>query len=436
MFSHESCVHNKFNKEGRDLKGRCLSTRRKRCLSGLRPTTTTTISGYNLMKQNNPMLEKLQEILPAIRANASKAEELRQVPQENIDMLHGIGLNRAFLPKAYGGLEISLPEFTDCIAALAGACCSTAWAYSLLCTHNHQMAMFNKEAQEEFWGENPDAVASSSIAPFGKYEETEGGIIFTGDMKWSSGVDHADWIIVGLNRIVNDEKVYSFAVIPRSQFSIIDDWYSVGMQGSGTKTARIEGVFVPEHRIQAAGDMMEGRHAGRELYPDSKIFHTPYRPYFASGFASMSLGVAERMIEVYKDLTKNRVRAYTGAKVDGSVPPMLRIAESYQQVCAARAFMEKTWNEHKEYGERHEYPDRYTLAHWRTNQAYAVKMCVEAVNRLWAVMGASNWYEDREAQRLWRESNMTAAHAYTDYDVCAQIIGRELLGLEPDPSLL
>jgi alkylation response protein AidB-like acyl-CoA dehydrogenase len=208
------------------------------------------------------------------------------------------------------------------------------------------------------------------------------------------------------------------------------------MQGSGTKTAHIDGVFVPEHRIQVAKDMMEGRHKGRDLYPDSKIYHSPYRPYFASGFAAMSLGVAERMIEVYKDLTKNRVRAYTGAKVDGSVPPILRIAESYQQVCAARAFLEKTWDEHKEYGERHEYPDRYTLAHWRTNQAYAIKMCVEAVNRLWAVMGASNWYVDREGQRLWRESNMTAAHAYTDYDVCAQIIGRELLGLEPDPSLL
>ena len=63
-------------------------------------------------------------------------------------------------------------------------------------------------------------------------------------------------------------------------------------------------------------------------------------------------------------------------------------------------------------------------------------MCVEAVNRLWSVMGASNWYNDREAQRLWRESNMTAAHAYTDYDVCAQIIGRELLDMDPDPSLL
>ncbi|SKA13327.1 Acyl-CoA dehydrogenase [Oceanospirillum multiglobuliferum] len=409
---------------------------KRRSLLSVLIATKQQVMGTDSMNTPNPMLDKLKEILPAIRANANKAEELRQVPKENIEMLHGIGLNRVFLPKAYGGLEISLPEFTDCIAALAGACCSTAWAYSLLCTHNHQMAMFNKQAQDEFWGENPDAVASSSIAPFGQYEEAEGGIIFTGDMKWSSGVDHADWIIVGLNRIVNDQKVYSFAVIPRSEFTIIDDWYSVAMQGSGTKTAHIDRVFVPEHRIQAAGDMMEGRHAGRSLYPDSKIFHTPYRPYFASGFASMSLGVAERMIEVYKDLTKSRVRAYTGAKVEGSVPPMLRIAESYQQVCAARAYLEKTWNEHKEYGERHEYPDRYTLAHWRTNQAYAVKMCVEAVNRLWAVMGASNWYQDREAQRLWRESNMTAAHAYTDYDVCAQIIGRELLGMEPDPTLL
>lgn len=389
------------------------------------------------MKQNNPMLVKLQELLPAIRANAIKTEELRKVPQENIDMLNAIGMNRTFLPKAYGGLELSLPEFTDCIAALAGACCSTAWAYSLLCTHNHQMAMFSKQAQDEFWGENPDAVASSSIAPFGKHEETEGGIIFTGDMKWSSGVDHADWIIVGFLRDnAAGEKVYSFAVIPSSEFSIIDDWYAVAMQGSGTKTASIKGVFVPEHRIQAAADMMEGRHVGRDLYPDSKIYHSPYRPYFACGFAAMSLGVAERMVDVYKELTQNRVRAYTGAKVGASIPPLLRIAESYQQVCAARAYLEKTWQEHKDYGERHEYPNRYTLAHWRTNQAYAIKMCVQAVNRLWEVMGASNWYADREGQRLWRECNMTAAHAYTDYDVCAQIIGRELLDLEPDPSLL
>ncbi len=209
------------------------------------------------MKQANPMLERLQEILPQIAANAEKAEELRQMPQENVDLLKGIRLHHSFLPKAYGGLEISLTEFTDCIAALSGACCSTAWAFSLLCTHNHQLALFSKETQDEVWGKNNDATACSSIAPIGKYEEAEGGINFTGNMTWSSGSDHAEWALVGFNRMVNDAKVYCFAAIPREDYEIIDDWYSEGVKGSGTKTLKIENAFVPEQRISAAKDMME-----------------------------------------------------------------------------------------------------------------------------------------------------------------------------------
>ncbi|MEL0615133.1 flavin-dependent monooxygenase, partial [Marinomonas arenicola] len=69
-----------------------------------------------------------------------------------------------------------------CVAALAGACASTAWAFSLLCTHNHQLALFSKQQQNELWANNPDALASSTIAPFGKSEETEGGVIFNVDM--------------------------------------------------------------------------------------------------------------------------------------------------------------------------------------------------------------------------------------------------------------
>lgn len=115
------------------------------------------------MKKPNPLLEDLKSVLPTIAANAARAEKERMVPAENIALLKGIGLHRAFLPKPYGGMEISLPEFTDCIALLAGACASTAWAMSLLCTHNHQLAMFPAKLQEEIWGVNPDHTASSSI---------------------------------------------------------------------------------------------------------------------------------------------------------------------------------------------------------------------------------------------------------------------------------
>ncbi|WP_374442352.1 p-hydroxyphenylacetate 3-hydroxylase oxygenase component [Pseudomonas panipatensis] len=390
------------------------------------------------MKKPNSLLEDLQAVLPAIAANAARAEQERMVPAENIALLKGIGLHRAFQPKVYGGLEISLPEFADCVVALAGACAGTAWAFSLLCTHSHQMALFSKRLQDEVWGENPDATASSSIAPFGKVREAEGGVLFSGEMGWSSGCDHAEWAIVGFRRQAQDagDPVYSFGIVPRADYQIRDDWFVAGMRGSGTKTLILKDVFLPNHRIEAAKDMMEGRSAGFGLYPDSQIFYSPYRPYFASGFSAISLGIAERMLAVFAEKTRNRVRAYTGASVGTATPALMRLAESTHQVAAARAFLEKTWEEHAEHGRAHRYPDRQTLAFWRTNQGYAVKMCIEAVDRLFAAAGGTAWFESNELQRLFRDSHMTGAHAYTDYDVCAQILGRELMGLEPDPSMV
>jgi 4-hydroxyphenylacetate 3-monooxygenase len=143
------------------------------------------------MQPSNSLLEDLKAILPSIAANAAQAETERKVPAANIALLKSLGLHRAFQPKAYGGLEMSLPAFCDCIALLAGACASTAWAMSLLCTHSHQLAMFSKQLQDELWRENPDATASSSIAPFGQVEEVDGGVLFSGQMGWSSGSDHA-----------------------------------------------------------------------------------------------------------------------------------------------------------------------------------------------------------------------------------------------------
>lgn len=391
------------------------------------------------MKRPNPLLDELQKILPTIAANAVQAEQERKVPDENIRLLKSINLHRALQPKAYGGLEASLPEVTDCVAALAGACGGTAWAFSLLITHSHQMAMFSKEAQEEFWGEDRDAVASSSIAPFGKTEECEGGVLFNGDMRWSSGVDHAQWCILGFRRENKEtgEFDYSFGVIPKEDYTITDDWYSAGMKPSGTKTVNVKkDTFIPEHRIERAMDMMSGQSTGFDLYPDSKIFYAPYRPYFACGFAAMALGIAERMLVVYTQMTKNRTRAYTLAASGKEIPPLMRLAEATHQVAAARAFMEKTWDEHKEFSEQKRYPTDEELAFWRTNQGYGVKMCCEAVNRLFEVSGGSTWIHDNEIQRLWRDVNMTAAHAYTDYDVCKQVLGRSLMGLEPDPTMV
>ncbi|AVW92153.1 p-hydroxyphenylacetate 3-hydroxylase oxygenase component [Celeribacter baekdonensis] len=382
------------------------------------------------------IIDRVRAILPQIAANAQKAEDDRMVPAENIALLKGTGLHRAFQPKAYGGLEMPLPEFENAIALIATACGSTAWAFSLLAEHNHQIALYSKQLQDEIWGDDPDTVASSSIAPYGKTTETEGGVRFSGEFGWSSGCDHAQWAILGCLRDDAElGKVYSFAILPRSDYEIRDNWYAKGMRGSGSKTIVVKDVFVPEHRIESVPALMSLTSAGGALYPDSKTYHVPFIYVFASCFSAVSLGIAERMLALYTERTQGRVRAYTGAKVGQSVPACMRLAESTHQVAAGRAFLEKTWDDMRSHAESRVFPDPQKMAFWRTNQAYAVKMFVAAVDRLFEASGGSAWFDEAEAQRLFRDSHMTAAHAYTDYDICAQILGRALMGLDPDPSL-
>ncbi|MBL3560725.1 p-hydroxyphenylacetate 3-hydroxylase oxygenase component [Rhodovulum sulfidophilum] len=389
-----------------------------------------------MFDDTTPMIDRVRAILPQIKANATKAEADRMVPAENIDLLKGTGLHRAFQPKAYGGLEMPVPDFENCIALIATACGSTAWAISLLAEHAHQIALYSKELQDEIWGEDPDTLSSSSIAPYGQAVEVEGGVRFSGEFGWSSGCDHATWAILGFLRDdAKMGKVYSFAIVPRADYEIKDNWFTAGMRGTGSKTLVVKDAFVPNHRIESVPALMTLTSAGGALYPDSQIYQVPFIYVFASCFSAVSLGIAERMIELYTERTKGRVRAYTGAKVGQSIPACMRLAESTHQVAAGRAFLEKTWAEMRDHAERHEYPTPTQMAFWRTNQAYAVKMFVAAVDRLFEASGGSAWFDDAEAQRLFRNSHMTAAHAYTDYDICAQILGRALMGLEPDPSL-
>ncbi len=395
-----------------------------------------TASKHAIQASDSSLFDRLQAVLPTIANNAAQAEKLRTVPDENIRLLKEVGFTRAFQPKKYGGLEIPLEEFCQSVVALAGACGSTAWAATLLNTHQHQLALFSAQAQEDVWGQDPLATLSSSVAPFGKIKEVDGGVMLSGDMTWSTGCDHAEWAIMGFMREgnpVNPDPHTHFAIVPRSDYEIIDDWYACAMRGSGTKTLTIRDVFVPNHRIESAQALMTGRSAGWGLYPDSDIYFAAYRPYFACGFSAISLGIAERMIQWFIARSKTRVRAYTLAEVGKDMPAYMRLAESQHQVNAARALLEKDWKDLSDQCRKQELQSADQLANWRTNQAYATKMCIAAVDRLFESSGANAWFDSNEAQRLFRDSHITGAHAYSDYDVCKQIYGRHLIGLEPDP---
>lgn len=383
------------------------------------------------------MRERVRAVLPAIAANAARAEAERKVPDENIRLLAEAGFTRSLQPLVHGGLELSPEEYCPVILDIAGACASTAWVAGLLAQHGHGLALMSKDLQDEIWGADPGALASSSVAPINEGRPVEGGVRLSGRFGWSSGCDHAQWAILGFRMAdpaMGGAMMPFYAVVPRADYEIIDDWHVAGLQGTGSKTLKLDDVFVPAHRIDSIIAMNMGLSKGYGLH-DGGIFRAAFTPYFSFGFSAVAVGIARRFLDVYAEKIAGRVRAYTGAKVGDSAPAYMRLAAATHRVRAAHATLAQDWREIASRSRSGQLPTPDEQEMWRTNQAYATQLAIEAVNSLFAASGGSAWFSHNEMQKLWRDVNMAGSHAYSDYDVATQKLGRHMLALDRDMGI-
>jgi 3-hydroxy-9,10-secoandrosta-1,3,5(10)-triene-9,17-dione monooxygenase len=65
----------------------------------------------------------------------------------------------------------------------------------------------------------------------------------------------------------------------------------------------------------------------------------------------------------------------------------------------------------------------------RSYVAYAAQLCRAASNSLFEASGGSAIYDDRDLQRLWRDSNVAGAHMGLNWDNSGNALGRVLVGL-------
>ncbi len=143
-------------------------------------------------------LQQVDAILPTLRAGREQSEHDGVVPQRSVDAMAAAGVFRAFTPLQYGGLELSPADFFDGIIRMAQADSAAAWIAGQITCHSLEVASMSPRMQDDFWGvHGPDARASSSFAPLGQARPVEGGYMLDGTWTFSSGVDHAHFVVLG-----------------------------------------------------------------------------------------------------------------------------------------------------------------------------------------------------------------------------------------------
>ena len=140
---------------------------------------------------------------------------------------------------------------------------------------NLLVSTFEAQAQEDVWGKNHNALTAASFDPQGRARRVEGGFLFNGKHGFSSGVDYANWVICG-GYIVDGEKRDGphFFLVPRADITIIDDWRTMGLAGTGSKSFVIDKAFIPAHRFLDGKQSREGRGPGVKVNT-AAVYRTP-----------------------------------------------------------------------------------------------------------------------------------------------------------------
>jgi alkylation response protein AidB-like acyl-CoA dehydrogenase len=129
------------------------------------------------------------------------------------------------------------------------------------------------------------------------------------------------------------------------------------------------------------------------------------------------------------------IRGTSGAgRTADSVLIQVRLAEASVEVDEAQGLLRHSVREILDKAERGEEFTNLDRARYRRNKNFAVKLCIQAVNRLFEASGGRAIAESAAMQRFHRDINAGSHHHGLSWDAAAEDFGRQALGLPPAPG--
>jgi 3-hydroxy-9,10-secoandrosta-1,3,5(10)-triene-9,17-dione monooxygenase len=390
------------------------------------------------------VLAAITDLLPVFRQRAQEAEDARVVPAESVKSLEESGFFRLLQPSAYGGLEADPVTFFTAVRLIASACGSTGWVASVVGVHPWQLALFPAQAQDDVWAADPATRMSSSYAPTGRATlvkgagEVGGGYQLNGRWSFSSGCDHATWVLLG-GIVLNEEGQpvdFRTFLLPASDYAIDDVWDTVGLRGTGSNDIVVDHAFVPEYRSLSFTDVTRIACPGHERNAGA-LYRIPFGSIFSYAITTPVIGMAAGAYAAHVDYQRQRVRAaYAGQRSADDPFAQVRIAEAAALIDAAWLALERDMTElmaHARAKEKIPLPLRLRT---RRDQVTGTGQAIRAVDLLFENSGGRALKLGTPIQRFWRDAHAGRVHAINDPERALSMFGRGEFGHDVPPDAM
>lgn len=357
------------------------------------------------------------DLAPALAERARKFDESDRFVAENYVLLKEAGLVKAAVPLEFGGGGAEIAELCEMLRIMARACGSTALAFAM---HTHQVAIpawrwrhQNVAAVEPLLkrvaAENLILLSSGGsdwIGGSGKAEKVDGGYRITARKVFTSGAVAGDILMTGAIHQGDDgkEHVIHFGVPMRApEVSVMDNWRTLGMRGTGSNDVVIDGLFVPDTAVSFSRQP-------RIWHPVFQIIATIAFPLIYAVY----LGVAESARDIAIDIAKKKPESESMLNLAGRMDTALRAAQ-----LAHRSMVETV--------ERNT-PSAESVNDVMMGRSLVARHGLEVVDLAMELAGGSSFYREKGLERRFRDMQGARFHPL-QAGPQAQYAGAMALGL-------
>lgn len=382
------------------------------------------------------LVRRARAMLPALRARQNDAYAARKMPAETMREMVDNGFFRILQPKRYGGFEMDPQAFFDVQMTLAEACMSTAWVLGVVGCHPYQIALFDDRAQKEVWGSNPDTLVSSSYQPVGKVEVVEGGFKLSGRWGFSSGCEYCDWVLLGSLIFPKDgpPEMRTF-LVPRKDYKILDNWYTFGLQATGSQDIVVEDVFVPEYRTHKASDGFQCRNPGQAVNT-GPLYQLPWAQVFVRSVSTAAIGAAQGALNAFVDIGKKRVSTNTGKATKQDTNAILAAARTQSAIDEMKALLYRNFDEMMAAMRAGEQLTLEQRVRYRYQSSQVGRRCADLIDELMPLLGGRAIYTDSPIVRFWLDTNASRAHVANDPNLIGTALGGMYMGEQPQDTFV
>lgn len=278
------------------------------------------MSEYGLdSPRGQELVEAARAMGPALRDRRALAKADAQVPDETMAEFHKAGFFKILQPEQWGGYAMDPQVFYAVGLEVARYCPSSAWVLGVVAVHNWQLAVFDDQAAQDVWADDPTTLISSSYAPVGKVKVVDGGFRLSGRWSFSSGSEHGKWAFLGAvvptPEAPFDMSNYRTFLVPVRDYKIVHNWDVVGLKGTGSHDVVVDDAFVPEHRTHKSMDGFLCDNPGNAVN-SAPLYRMPFMQVFVRAVCTATLGACDGALDAFIEVAKTRQAGPTKMKND------------------------------------------------------------------------------------------------------------------------